>query len=63
MSKTTIPETITVLCEQCGEKHVGEYHHDSEFGGHPVYAVVCTEDYLTDWYTLAADLKGTGEFR
>jgi hypothetical protein len=51
---TEAPETITVDCETCGEQHVAEASHRSQFGGHQVYAAVCPSDYLTDYYTEEA---------
>lgn len=56
MTATEAPATITVICENCGDRHIGEYSHNSEFGGHAVYAVECTADLFTDWYTEAADI-------
>jgi hypothetical protein len=44
-------ETITVDCETCGETHVAEFSHLSQYGGHRVYAATCPQDFLTDYYT------------
>lgn len=51
-----VPDTITVLCDECGQPHLGEYSHHSEHGQGPIYAVICTADGkdLTDYYTLEA---------
>jgi hypothetical protein len=49
-----IKEVGTVECQECGLSHVAEFHHVSPYGGHGVYAVICTTDnteWLTDWYT------------
>ncbi len=40
----------TVECDQCGDRHVAEYSHENERQG-SIFAVVCTVDYLTDYYT------------
>lgn len=55
MDDQAYPLTGTVICDECGKRHVAEFHHLSQFGGHPVYAVICTTDNpqeLTDWYLL-----------
>lgn len=54
---TNEAQKLTVICEQCGERHPAELSHSSQFGGHDVYAVVCS-DWLTDYYTDAAIIKG-----
>jgi hypothetical protein len=41
----------TVICHECGERHVAEYSHEGRFGEGPIFAVVCPVDYLTDYYT------------
>jgi hypothetical protein len=41
----------TVVCFQCEARHEAEYSHEGRFGEGPIYAVVCTEDGLTDYYT------------
>jgi hypothetical protein len=41
----------TVSCHSCGATHQAEYSHNSPHNGQPVYAVVCTVDWLTDYYT------------
>lgn len=52
--------TIIVLCDQCGQRHTGEYDHDGHFGEGPIYAVICDADPaewlmgITDYYTLEA---------
>jgi hypothetical protein len=43
----------TVLCENCDSAHPAEYSHESPYGGHDVFAVVCTVDWLTSYYTAA----------
>lgn len=39
-----------VICHQCDKRHEAEYSHQSQYGGHAIYVVVCTEDWLTDYY-------------
>lgn len=41
----------TVSCERCGEAHPAEYSHEGRYGEGHVYAVTCTADLLTDYYT------------
>lgn len=53
---STRPDTITVECDSCGQVHKGGYSHDSQFGGHAVYEVTCTLDWLTDYYTVEANM-------
>lgn len=48
----TAPATITVVCSQCDQLHVGEYDHEDRRGEGPVYAAVCPDDWLTGYYTL-----------
>lgn len=49
--------TGTIVCETCEQTHVAEYHHDAQ-DGTPVYAVVCTEDWLTEfWYQWAVTFQ------
>lgn len=43
--------TGTVICHECGDKHVAEFSHLARFGGQRVFAVVCIRDWLTDYYT------------
>jgi hypothetical protein len=38
-------------CDNCGEPHMATYSHEGNFGEGPIYAVVCTADQLTDYYT------------
>lgn len=40
-----------VLCDECGEPHPAHYSHEGQFGEGAIYAVVCTADLLTDYYT------------
>lgn len=43
----------TVQCENvgCQQHHPAEFSHFSQYGDEPVFAVVCTQDWLTDYYT------------
>lgn len=41
-----------VRCENCGEYHPAEYSHEGQYDQGPIYAVVCTKDHLTDYFTL-----------
>lgn len=43
--------TLEVRCDECDELHPAEYSHESIHGQGPIYAVVCTRDGLTDYYT------------
>lgn len=46
--------TATVDCEHCGQTHLAEYSHQSQWAPEvPVYAVVCTgqPEWVTDYYT------------
>jgi hypothetical protein len=47
MTHTTT--TLTVICDECGERHEAEYSHEGNFGQGAIYAVVCGE--FTDYYT------------
>lgn len=47
----TRPPKHTVCCHQCGNEHPAEYSHEGRHGEGPIYAVVCTLDHLTDYYT------------
>ena len=48
----TTPAKAYVICDECGEQHVAEYSHEGQWGSHEhIYAVVCTRDNLTDYYT------------
>jgi hypothetical protein len=40
-----------VTCQECGQVHIAEYSHEGRFNEGPIYAVVCTQDNLTDYYT------------
>ena len=46
-----LPRPGRVTCDNCGAEHVAEYSHESLHGQGPIFAVVCTEDELTDYYT------------
>lgn len=56
MAATEVPEPRmrgSVECDECGQWHVAEFSHLSQFDGvTPVYAVICTEDpeWLVDYY-------------
>lgn len=50
MTTTATHANGHVTCDQCGGRHVAEFSHIGQFGQGPIYAVVCTEDYLTDYY-------------
>jgi hypothetical protein len=45
---------LFVRCQECGAKHVAEYNHEGDYDQGPIYAVVCTADHLTDFYTAEA---------
>lgn len=45
------PYAGQILCQSCGEPHPAEYSHEGRYGEGPIYAVVCTVDWLTDYYT------------
>jgi hypothetical protein len=47
---TQVPRNGHVICDQCGGRHVAEFSHIGDFGQGPIFAVVCTEDDLTDYY-------------
>lgn len=38
----------TVICDECGERHVAEYSHEGRWGQGAIFAVVCGD--LTDYY-------------
>jgi hypothetical protein len=40
-----------VTCDHCGERHQATYSHEGRFGEGALYAVVCTADGMTDYYT------------
>lgn len=40
-----------VTCYECGEQHVAEFSHVSQFGQDRCFAVVCPRDNLTAFYT------------
>lgn len=52
MDTETYPITGTVVCDHCGQTHIAEIAHKDQFSGKQLFAVVCTADYLTDWYTF-----------
>lgn len=54
MTNTEKPRKETVVCYECGGKHEATYSHEGRFGEGPIYAVVCTVDWLTDYYTVEA---------
>jgi hypothetical protein len=46
-----LPSAGYITCDNCGQLHVAEIAHRDQFSGAQLYAVVCTADHLTDWYT------------
>jgi hypothetical protein len=42
-----------IRCHSCGALHPAEISHESPSQG-TIYAVVCPEDWLTDYYTREA---------
>lgn len=55
---TTQTTTKYADCQTCGSLHVAEYSHEGQWGQGPIYAVVCPEGNLVDYYTtegLSAD--------
>lgn len=42
----------TVQCQDCPETHPAEYSHNSDHGGHRVFAVVCGD--FVEYYTEEA---------
>jgi hypothetical protein len=42
---------LVVDCRECEQEHEAEFSHVARWGGANVYAVVCTRDGLTDYYT------------
>lgn len=44
-----------VTCWHCEQPHEAEYSHEGRFGEGPIFAVVCTVDGLTDYYTTEAE--------
>lgn len=54
MSAIEPPEQVVIGCYHCPDEHEGNYSHDGRFGEGPIYAVVCTVDHLTAYYTLEA---------
>lgn len=53
------PMPIVIVCETCDEMHVAEYSHRSTHSDdqHPVYASVCPQDWLTDYWTGEAAIN------
>lgn len=43
--------TRHVICDECGQRHIAEESHEGQHGEGTIYAVVCTVDWLTDYYT------------
>jgi len=39
------------VCDECGQLHEATYSHEGQWGEGPIYAVVCTQDWLTSYYT------------
>lgn len=48
------PEFGTAVCDRCHKTHEATYSHEGRFGEGPIYAVVCDDDDLTDYYTTEA---------
>jgi hypothetical protein len=48
---TLTASSLLVRCHTCEELHVAEYSHEGRFNEGPVFAVVCDQDWLTDYYT------------
>lgn len=44
-------ETGRIQCDRCPDIHPAHYSHEGRFGEGPIYAVVCTADGLTDYWT------------
>lgn len=51
MTTNQPPAEITVTCDHCGEQHPGNYSHEGRFGEGAIYEVVCTKDWMSDYYT------------
>lgn len=51
---TDEPTRGPVTCWTCGAPHPAEYSHEGRHGEGPIFAVVCTVDHLTDYYTNEA---------
>jgi len=43
--------TYVVVCDSCGQRHPAEPAHLDQWSNRQLYAVVCTQDQLTDYYT------------
>jgi hypothetical protein len=52
MTMTSHPETITVICDECGDRHPGTLSHPARHGSGMVYEVICPADGqgLSDYY-------------
>ena len=50
-TRPTEAPKLAAQCLECGDWHEAEYSHEGRFGEGPIYAVVCTVDYLTSYYT------------
>jgi hypothetical protein len=51
-SQITPPrQGVIDYCDECEQQHPAYYSHEGRFGEGPIYAVVCTVDDLTDYYT------------
>lgn len=48
------PVRRKVVCHECGEPHEATFSHLDPWSGADLYAAVCSEDWLTDYYTEAA---------
>ena len=48
---TTTSKMRVDYCDTCGAPHEATYSHEGQYGEGAIYAVVCTQDWLTDYYT------------
>lgn len=55
---TEAPQQITVICDNCEQRHEGDYAGNSAYiENMPIYEITCTVDWLSDWYTLEASVE------
>jgi hypothetical protein len=57
MTTTTTPANGHVICDNCGGRHIAEFSHIGNWNQGPIFAVVCTEDNLTDYYRESAVIR------
>lgn len=50
MNGTADQNTGSVTCDDCGARHVAEYHHDATHGGARMFEVFCPGDGLVGYY-------------